>query len=869
MKPRIHFIITSVVLTLLAGNALAQTNTISTVAGTGTAGSGGDSGQATAAQLNGPFGVSVDAAGNIYISDWQNNRVRKVDTSGVITTVAGADGSLNGPDDVAVDSAGNLYIADSTNNRIRKVDTSGNITTVAGTGAPGFNGDGLATTKNVSSPSGVALDGKGSLYIADDGNQRVRKLDLSSGMITTIAGTGTGGFSGDGGPATSAELYNPTRVAVDAAGNVYIADYINNRIRKVDTSGTITTIAGSGTTIGFSGGGFEGDGGPATSAQFFHPAGIAIDKAGNLYVADGLNKRIRKIAAGTGIVTTIAGGGTNGDGCNAVTAALNAPLGVALNPAQNVVYIADYGDNRVRAIGTAEIATVPKIDSITPSAGINGKSYQVTLSGSGFIVGGGGGGCSNGTTTVGISGAGITASGVSITNDTVTMTLTVSMDAASGSRDVAVTNSSGTSNAVQFSVGLPTPSITSISPSAGSRGQKVTVTIIGSNFAGGSGTTVKISAGGITAGNVTVQSDTSLTAVFDINTAATIGKYFVAVSTSLGGDSNTVPFTVSSSTPQFTSISPSSGVRGTTVQVTLLGTNFSAASPTVKVNPTGITVSNVTIKSDTSMTATFTVSPTAGLGDYLVFLSSTGGGDSGSLPFSVNPQGPTITYGVPQLLNPTQQVPLVLQMPGGLPDEVSGVVTLVFNANAVNNADDPNATFVGKEQSTRTVGFRFAPNATTADFGLTSAVLQAGTVAGTIRLSLSDVKVAGQVVTSNSVLDVTIPALPPVITNVRLLNRTSGGFVVEVTGYSTTREITQATFQFAAGSGGNLQTAQSQPDITGTFTAYYQSPNSVPAGSAFVYTQPFIAEQGDANVVTSVTVTLSNSKGTSDPKTAN
>jgi hypothetical protein len=203
--------------------------------------------------------VTVDRPGNIFIADTLNNRIRKVDTSGVITTVAGTgnggfggDGgpagaaSLNLPRDVVVDSVGNLLIADTANNRIRKVDTSGVITTIAGTGNGGFGGDGgPATSANLSGPIGVNVDSAGNLLIADTGNNRIRKVD-TGGTITTLAGMGTGAFSGDGGPATTASLNSPTSVAVGGAGIFYITDYSSNRIRKVDTSGVITTAAGTG-----------------------------------------------------------------------------------------------------------------------------------------------------------------------------------------------------------------------------------------------------------------------------------------------------------------------------------------------------------------------------------------------------------------------------------------------------------------------------------------------------------------------------------------------------------------------------------------------------------------------------------------------
>jgi hypothetical protein len=577
---------------------------------------------------------------------------------------------------------------------------------------------------------------------------------------------------------------------------------------------------------------------------------------------------VRKVAASTGIVTTLAGGGTNGDGCNQVTASVGFPIDIALTNSGDHLYIVDYKDNRIRLITTAQTGVVPSISSIAPSSGVSGRDYQVTLSGNAFVVSGGNG-CTDGSTTINITGDGVTISGQSITNDTITATFTVAPDAPAAAHDVTVSNSFGASNAVKFSVGLPTPTITSISPSNGLRGTSVTVTLAGTNFVSGSGTIVKISTGGVAASNVNVQSDSSITATFTIDPAATVGKYFVFVSTPNGGDSNSVQFTVGSSTPTITGIAPSSGVRGGSTQVTITGTNFGASSPTVKVSPAGITVSNVTVKSDTSITATFTVSATAALGNYSVFVSSSGGGDSNGATFSVNPQGPTITYSMPRVLNPTQQVPVQLALPGAQPDEVDGVVTMTFEPNPPNITDDANVTFIGTQASTRSVGFAFKGNTTAAVFGIDNLVLQAGTVAGVIHLSLDSVKVDGQPVSPNSsTFDITIPLLAPVITGMRLLNRTSGGFTVEITGYATSREVTQATFQFTAGAGGALSTVQLQPDIAGTFAAYYQSDASMTVGSAFVYSQPFFAEPGDANVVTSVSATLTNSQGTSAPATA-
>jgi uncharacterized protein (TIGR03437 family) len=251
---------------------------------------------------------------------------------------------LNSRWGVAVDSAGNLYIADTNNNRIRKV-SGGIITTVAGNGTPGFSGDsGPATSIQLSAPSGVAVDSAGNLYIADTNNNRIRKV--SGGIITTVAGNGTLGFSGDGGPATSAQLKEPYGVTVDSAGNLYIAEPYDNRIRKI-SGGIITTLAGNGTS------GFSGDGGPATSAQLAFPVGIAVDTAGNLYIADG--GFVRKVSGG--IITTVAGGGIElGDGGPATRAKLGAS-GVAMDTAGNL-YIADQGNERIRKVSGGIITTI-------------------------------------------------------------------------------------------------------------------------------------------------------------------------------------------------------------------------------------------------------------------------------------------------------------------------------------------------------------------------------------------------------------------------------------------------------------------------------------------------------------------------------
>ena len=287
----------------------------------GAGGYGGDGGPAVEAQLYGPRGVAVDSSGNLYIADSANHRIRRVDPAGTITTVAGTgskgfsgDGGpavqaqLDDPSGVAVDPAGNLYIADNENNRIRKVDASGTITTIAGKnfGVEVGNRAYWAVDAQLNGPYFVATDAAGNVYFSEitadptgsipgGGNFRIRKVDVS-GIMTTVAGNGKRGFSGDGGPGAEAMLHGPGGVATDAAGNVYFADRFNHRIRRVDASGIISTIAGSGGYGTHEEGGFSGDGGPAVEARLNIPIGVAVDSAGNVYVADSENHRIRVLA---------------------------------------------------------------------------------------------------------------------------------------------------------------------------------------------------------------------------------------------------------------------------------------------------------------------------------------------------------------------------------------------------------------------------------------------------------------------------------------------------------------------------------------------------------------------------------------------
>jgi uncharacterized protein (TIGR03437 family) len=374
---------------------ISPTGILTVVAGNGVPGFSGDGGPATSASLWASDGVAVDAAGNLYIADTNNNRIRKVSPLGIISTVAGngnrgfsGDGGpatgasldLRYPS-VTVDAVGNLYIADTNNNRIRKVNPAGTISTVAGNGGSAFSGDGgQATNASLKSPRGVAVDAAGSLYIADSLNNRIRKVS-ANGIITTAAGRGNATFSGDGGPATSASLDYPHGVAVDAAGNVYIADTNNNRIRKVSTAGTISTIAGNGDFA------FSGDGGPATNASLANPTGVALEASGNLYIADVFSWRIRKVTP-AGTITTMGGNGLakfSGDGGPATAASLCVPWGLALDAIGNL-HIADNCNSRIRKVGPSGIISTVAGNGAQGSSGDGGPATSASISGAAGVA---------------------------------------------------------------------------------------------------------------------------------------------------------------------------------------------------------------------------------------------------------------------------------------------------------------------------------------------------------------------------------------------------------------------------------------------------------------------------------------------------
>ena len=347
---------------LFGYSAKGQTQVITTIAGiAGTYTYGGDGGQATNANLWGPSGIAIDTLGNIFVADQYSYRIRKIDRLGLITTIAGngtigysGDGgqatnaALKNPTGLVFDRSGNLLFSDQYNHCVRKISTTGIISTIAGTGIQGYSGDGgQATLAQLTNTGGLIFDKQGNLYIADLGNGCIRKVD-TGGLITTFAGTGLQGYSGDGGLATLAELYAPSSFVIDTIDDLYVSDEHNNTIRKINSLGIINTIS--------------------TGLALNQPEMMALDKARNLYIADYGNNRIVKMNS-SGVSSTIVGtgiAGYSGDGGQAYAAELNQPLGIAFDSLGNL-YITDYGNSVIRKVSNVgQTAGIKTTDNSVP-----------------------------------------------------------------------------------------------------------------------------------------------------------------------------------------------------------------------------------------------------------------------------------------------------------------------------------------------------------------------------------------------------------------------------------------------------------------------------------------------------------------------
>jgi trimeric autotransporter adhesin len=613
---------------------VVSTGNIQTIAGNGTIFFGGDGGPATSAQLSGASAVSLDAAGDIFIVDGGNNRIREVvAATGNIQTVAGngtqglfGDGGLATnaglflieSTGVFVDGHGNVFIADVQNNRIREVVAAGgSIQTIAGKGTndtPGFSGDGgLATNAELDTPFGVFVDGHGNVFIADSGNGRIREVFAATGIIQTVVGGGTGCDNqtdsiGDGCPATDAQLVDPTGVFVDGAGDLFIADTGNNRIREVVTAtGNIQTIAGNGTS------GFSGDGGPAINAAIAQPTGVFVDLGGNIFIADSGNNRVREIVAATGDIETVVGNGTPGfagDGGPALNAELNTASGLAGDQSGNL-FIADFANNRIRKVvglvtgapanivatsGTPQSATiltafaVPLVATVTDASGSVIPGVTVTFT---APTSGASGTFAGGINTVVTNASGIATSPVFTANSVLGgYNVTASIAGVAQTASFSLTNlhglpakitaTSGTPQNTVVSTPFAAPLVATVTDTSGNVIPGVTVTFTAPT-SGASGTF----AGGIN----TVVTNASGIATSPVFTANSVVGGPYNVTASIAGVAQTASFSLTNLHGPPAKITATSG----TPQNTVVSTPFAAPLVATVTDTSGNVIPGVTV----------------------------------------------------------------------------------------------------------------------------------------------------------------------------------------------------------------------------------------------------------------------------------
>lgn len=635
-----------------------QSGYIYTVAGNGTFGYAGDGGPAIDAEMDEAFGVGLDAAGNFYIADTDNNVIRKVNVAaGVITTVAGTgefgfsgDGGpatsaqLQSPFGVVVDAAGSLYIADWGNSRVRKVDaTTGIITTIAGSGSPGSfsgNGSGGPALDASIGPIAIALDSSVNIYLADLGNDCIWKIDAATGIINQIVGDGVLGFAGDGGPASSANLNAPLGVGLDQLGNIYIADTKNERIRKVDAAtGIITTVAGDGTA------GYAGDSGLATAAELNGPQGVALDPDGNLYIAEFNNCVVRKVDASTGLIDTYAGQGTcgfSGDGGPATLAQLGSTPAVALDTHENL-YIAD-GGKRIRVVGALNTNLIATTTTLTVSTTALTAGESLTLTATVTAA-------SGATPTGPVTFYNGTASlGTGSLNAGRVATLTVTP--AIGSYSITASYGGSTTDASSASSPPIAVTVSSIStttglvaaPTALTAGQTLTITATVDAASGATPTgTVTFLNGAASLGAGSVNAN----GVADLTLTPAIGTY--SITASYGGSSTDAPsaspppitVTVSASATTTTlTASASSLTYGQQLTLTATVTAASGPTPSGSVNFLNGTTSVGTGSVNSAGVATLTLN--LAVGAYSI-TASYGGSSTDSASVSSPPVAVTVT----------------------------------------------------------------------------------------------------------------------------------------------------------------------------------------------------------------------------------
>lgn len=533
-----------------------------------------------------------------------------------------------------------------------------------------------------------------------------------------------------------------------------------------------------------------------------------------------------------------------------ITATLNISTNATLGADSITVSVGGYTSGAVTFTVIAPAALT--LTSISPSVGAQGASVAVTLAGTGFAQGDG----------IAIANSGVTAVNIVVAGPTqITAAFTIAAGAVLGAANVTVTFAGGASAPVTFTVLAP-PKLTSITPAAGTQGDSVPVTLTGSGFA--PGTQVSVNNPGVTVGNIVVTGSTQITATFSIAASAALGTANVTV-TAAGATSAAVAFVVNPPPPAITSISATGAPQGSSVAVTLTGTNFVSGAGVTSAN-SGVTAGNIVVVSATQITATLTISPSAAVGATTVTVT-TPGGASAPVTFTVGPPVDFSLSGLPASIPPNQQIPFTVTIPAPYSQELSGVLTLQFTP-AQSLPVDPTVALAGTmcAGGTCTVGFQIPATQTSAALSL-----QTGTVEGNFVFSIGSVTVGQVAVTfaNNTTLSLPAPAQAPGITNVSIQPSSSGVDIV-VTGYSNTREITEADFAFTPATGSKLQTSTfSLTDVASTFQSYYASDASTAVGSEFVYTQTFSLTAGSISSLQSVTVTLKNSQGASPAVTTN
>ncbi|RXH54790.1 choice-of-anchor D domain-containing protein [Granulicella sibirica] len=929
---------------------------ITAFAGLGTAGYSGDGGPALRAQLYGPDSVAVDAADNVYIQDTLNNVIRKVNSDGVITTFAGTgaaghagDGGpataarLNQNQGARFDKSGNLFVPQCGGPSIRKIDTTGVITTVAGNFTPGFGGDGgPAIGAMLNCPSGVAIDTAGNFYIADDFNNRIRKVDIS-GTITTIAGDGNAGFSGDGGASTAAELNLPNDIAIDASGNLYIADSGNNRIRKIDTTGIITTVAG----------GLQ----DAGSAGVNTPLSLNLDASGNLYFSDSGNSKVQELfpagikpfaatmvgaSAPAQTVTisnignvdaTIASAASFSLGGNATDFALSGGtcLSGATLPANGgsctlqITFTPVAAGLRTLSISIADNALNSPQSFVISGTGTQGVSTLTWPAPASIPYG-------TALTSAQLNAVATGASGTSIAGSYIyTPAAGTILEVGVHTLTVAFTSStpsySNATAAVQITVTQATPIVAWPSPGNISYGTPLSATQLNAAAAGVAGSPVS---GTYTyapaAGTVLGAGIHTLTVAFTstdpnyANASSTVTITVVqaapvitwpapasiplgtplsatqldATATGIGGAALPGVFTYappagtvlpSGSQALTATFKPTDSVdyvsAVTTVQILIAPLTLTSVNPgtarvgdpdtVVTITGSGFLASSVALVNGTPVATTFVNATTltavipaadfAKTGTLQIVVSDPGiSSVSASLPLSVIPATPAVTLSGPSATTPGSQPSLVFTITNPYPVPLTASFNLLFAPAVTPAVDDPAIQFAG---GGRNFTFTVAANSI-----VTPAIqLQAGTVAGTITVPLT-LTAQGIDVTPTTLQPVVIviPRAVPVVSTTTV-TRNGSQLSVAIHGFSNTREVTTAAFQFAPAAGATINTPDVTAPVTPLFTTWFTSATSAPYGSTFTYTQVFDVSD-DATNVGSVQVILTNSVGTSVPVTS-